>query len=125
MTKPMMTKQGNSRRSNEVNEQYRQGDVFVRRIQSIPAEARPSQRDQNRVILAYGEVTGHAHQIATPDAVGAVLLTVAESATFLRLSKKAQLVHEEHAAIDLPAGEYEVILQREFVDDMDPIRVAD
>lgn len=93
---------------------WRQGDVLLRLVEKIPAAAKPKARDNNRVILAYGEVTGHAHQIAVPDSVGAVL-SVAESATFLRLMKKAQLVHEEHATIDLPAGNYEVVQQREWL----------
>lgn len=95
----------------------RQGDVLVRRVKSIPASAKPKARDNGRVILAYGEVTGHAHQVMVADRIpaadDAVLLTVAESATFLRLAKKAQLVHEEHAAIDLAPGTYEVIRQVE------------
>ena len=89
----------------------RQGDVLVVSA-TIPANAKPKERDNGRLILAYGEVTGHAHQIMDPE--GAVLLSVAESATFLRLAKGAQLVHEEHATIDLPAGEYRVIQQREY-----------
>ena len=92
----------------------RQGDVLIRSVQTIPAEAKPVQRDRGRVILAYGEVTGHAHEIADPDASGAVLLTVAESATFLRLMKKTQLVHQEHGPIDLMPGTYEVLRQREY-----------
>ena len=101
----------------------RQGDVLVSRVASIPANAKPQQRDNGRVILAYGEVTGHAHQIADPDAVGAEL-TVAESATFLRLTKKAQLVHEEHATINIPPGTYRVVHQREWSYG-ENIRVAD
>jgi hypothetical protein len=102
----------------------RQGDVLLRKIKQIPANAKPKVRDNNRVILAYGEVTGHAHQIADPDTSGAVLLTVAESATFLRLTKKAQLIHEEHATIDLEPGAYEVVHQREWAYGQS-IRVAD
>lgn len=104
---------------------YRQGDVLIRRIDAVPAGAKPTPRDNGRVILAHGEVTGHAHQIADPDGVGAELLTmprtaplthqqVETNATFLRLTKKAQLVHEEHATIDLPPGAYEVVHQREY-----------
>src|SRR5579864_1405536 len=39
---------------------YRQGDVLIRRIASLP-----KQKAQPRLtgILAYGEVTGHAHRI--------------------------------------------------------------
>lgn len=102
----------------------RQGDVLLRKVDAIPADAKPKSRDNGRVILAYGEVTGHAHQIADPDTAGAALLTVAESATFLRLAKKAQLIHEEHASIDLAPGAYEVIHQREYAYGQ-TIRVAD
>ena len=91
----------------------RQGDVLLRAIDSIPEQAKPLPRDNGRVVLAYGEVTGHAHQIADPDASGAVLLSVAESATFLRLAKKAQLVHEEHGSLDLAPGNYAVYRQVE------------
>ena len=90
---------------------WRQGDVLIKRVASIPAEAKPKVRDNGRVILAYGEVTGHAHAITDE---GAVLLTVAESATFLRLSKGAQVIHEEHASITLPAGDYQIIRQQEY-----------
>lgn len=97
---------------------YRQGDVLIKRVRTIPTGAKPKARDKGRVILAYGEVTGHAHQVMVADqlpaADDAVLLTVAESATFLRLAKKAQLVHEEHAAIDLAPGTYEIVHQREW-----------
>ena len=90
---------------------YRQGDVCLIPVATIPKGAKPVKRDNGRVILAYGEVTGHAHAIVED---GAVMLTVAEGATFVRLAKKAQLLHEEHATIDLPAGDYEVRTQREY-----------
>ena len=97
---------------------YRQGDVLIVAASAIPANAKPVNRDNGRVILAYGEVTGHAHQLMVEDRLpakdDAVLLTVAESATFLRLTKGAELVHEEHATIPLPAGEYEIVHQREY-----------
>ena len=106
---------------NKSNEIYRQGDVLLRRVASIPAGAKEVARDQGRVVLAYGEVTGHAHAIVDE---GAVLLSVAESATFLRLTKGARLIHEEHATIALPAGDYQVVRQREYRP-WGEVRVAD
>lgn len=41
--------------------QYRHGDVFLNRIDAIPDGAKPVPSDNGRTILAYGEVTGHAH----------------------------------------------------------------
>lgn len=43
--------------------QYRQGDVLLRRVEALPANVRPKQSDEERIVLAYGEVTGHAHAI--------------------------------------------------------------
>ena len=69
---------------------------------------RPPRR--GRLILAEGEATGHAHAIAERDArefrVG--------DERFLLVRSAAQLIHEEHAAIDLPPGSYRVVIQREY-----------
>ena len=90
-------------------EQFRQGDVLLARVRVIPASARVSAK--HSLVLAEGELTGHAHRIVEDDAV---MLTTAESATFVKLARKAELVHEEHASIELPAGTYRVIRQREY-----------
>lgn len=44
--------------------QARQGDVFIKAVAKIPADAKVKPRDNGRVVLAYGEATGHAHAIA-------------------------------------------------------------
>lgn len=41
--------------------QYRQGDVLIERIASLPQNLKPVARENGRVILAHGEVTGRAH----------------------------------------------------------------
>jgi hypothetical protein len=47
----------------KTSQQYRQGDVLIERIAKMPTSTTPVARDAGRVILAYGEVTGHAHAI--------------------------------------------------------------
>ena len=42
---------------------FRQGDVLIIPVKSIPKTAEPIAREQGRVVLAHGEVTGHAHAI--------------------------------------------------------------
>lgn len=42
--------------------QYRHGDVYLREA-VIPITAKKTKRDHGHVVLAYGEVTGHAHRI--------------------------------------------------------------
>ena len=95
---------------------YRQGDVFLQSVQAIPEQAVPVARDAGRIILAYGEVTGHAHAIEAPVAE-ATLLSAGENERFLRLLTDADLVHEEHGLIHLPAGDYQVIRQRVWTDE--------
>lgn len=105
---------------------YRQGDVLIVATKSIPAAAKPVDRDNGSIVLAYGEVTGHAHAIADE---GAVLLAASDTEDrFLRImaTSGVELKHEEHATITLPAGDYIVRRQREYTSaDMAPIRVAD
>ena len=101
----------------------RQGDVLVVAVDGIPADAAPVPRDGGRVVLAYGEVTGHAHAIRAREAS---LLGLGPD-RYLRVSAPVTLDHEEHAAIDLPPGAYRVVIQREYVPGPIPAsrRVAD
>ncbi|OGT54434.1 MAG: hypothetical protein A3E01_02990 [Gammaproteobacteria bacterium RIFCSPHIGHO2_12_FULL_63_22] len=47
---------------------YRQGDVLIVPAKAIPKGVEPISRDKGRVVLAYGEVTGHAHAIKSEKA---------------------------------------------------------
>lgn len=88
---------------------FRQGDVLVRRIDKIPAKAQPRAR-KGRIVLAEGEVTGHAHAIVEPEA----LLYDLGDELFLHADGTVTLRHEEHAPISLPPGDYQVVRQREY-----------
>ncbi len=96
---------------------YRQGDVLVLSTnEKIPAGLKEIEREDGAAVLAHGEATGHKHQIKERHAtlfdgggaggVGGV--------AWLALDADAKLVHEEHSTIDLPAGSYKVIRQREY-----------
>lgn len=94
---------------------FRQGDVYVLSTnESIPEEAQLIQRDCGRVILAYGEVTGHAHVIADQDVE--LFSTTADAVDrWLRVGPKgATLTHDEHGPITLVQGTYRVRIQREY-----------
>lgn len=89
-----------------------QGDVLL--VPSrIPEGAKPVPPQARGVVLAEGEHTGHAHVIAPPQGV-AVELVERNGVTYLRTSGFADLVHEEHRAIEVPAGEYEVRRVQEY-----------
>lgn len=93
---------------------YRQGDVLIERVGSLPSSLKKVARENRKVVLAHGEVTGHAHAIADKH----VDLFAAEShpgVTFLEVRDAvAALKHEEHATITLPPGNYVVRRQREY-----------
>ncbi|MFF2998101.1 hypothetical protein ACFVTC_26655 [Streptomyces sp. NPDC057950] len=98
---------------------YRQGDVLMVSLapDAVPAAAvdAPSEpRDgRGRLVLALGEVTGHAHAVVGPGKL------IREAGVFgpmlLHVPDGARVVHEEHAAISLPKGWYRVVRQREYV----------
>ena len=98
-------------RTQKAQTQFRQGDVLIERVASIPTNATARAREQGHVVLAHGEVTGHAHAIREG---GAALLDTPDGLTYLRLDEVSQLMHEEHATIELPAGGYRVTRQREY-----------
>jgi len=100
----------------------RQGDVFLIEVSAVPEGTSPVARDNGKLVLAYGEVTGHSHVIDSPTAT---LLTTADNERFLRLVTAAPLVHEEHATIQVAPGDYRVVIGREFTDDMAARQVVD
>ena len=89
---------------------YRQGDVLVERIDSIPASA--IKQNCQKVVLALGEVTGHHHHINH----GAILYTdpVTHVSYCEIVEALAMLEHEEHATIPITHGHYRVTIQREY-----------
>lgn len=92
--------------------QYRQGDVFIRSVDKLPDGVKQVQRDNGRVILAYGEVTGHAHAIE--DRGATIYENPGVDDRFLILNGPATIVHEEHGTIALDPGVYQVNIQREY-----------
>ena len=101
----------------------RQGDVLLVSVEAIPDGAVEQPRDESgRVILAHGEVSGHAHAVHE---TGVTVLLAANEEVFLRVLEPSNLVHEEHDHIAIPPGLYRVVRQREWTDADEPIQVAD
>lgn len=98
----------------------RQGDVLLIPVAEIPATAKEQKRDAGRVILAYGEVTGHAHAITKPG----VTKLADGIAEYLNAPQGCTLDHEEHTAITIEPGAYRIIHQREYTPER-IVRVAD
>lgn len=98
---------------------FRQGDVLIVPVAetAVPAhvaQAPKERRDgRGRLVLALGEVTGHAHAVVGP---GELIREPGPlGPMLLHLPKGGRVVHEEHAVVTLPTGWFRVIRQREYV----------
>jgi hypothetical protein len=100
----------------KISKQYRQGDVLLVEIGRPIRTGSPIDLVDGRIILALGEVTGHAHAIRADDG-GARFFEGERNRRYLMLTEIGRLEHEEHGAIVLEPGWYEVRQQREY----DPI----
>lgn len=86
--------------------QLQQGDVCLFTA-VIPKDARKKKGN----ILRHGEATGHAHAVEGTD----FDLVELGNRLFVRiLSSDCRVIHEEHKAVKLPVGEYEVTGVHEF-----------
>lgn len=90
---------------------YRQGDVLLVSVTETPKGTRVKPRT-GRIVLAEGEITGHAH---TVDAAHAELIDASPEGVFLRVMEPTSLEHQEHRAIRLLPGSYQVLTQREYM----------
>lgn len=96
----------------------RQGDILL-----IPADATPADYIQRsgEVVLGLGEVTGHRHLlqhavwlVAPTTDVAQFAISGGDVPVFVVAGENSQLVHEEHRALKIPAGTWQVIRQREY-----------
>ncbi len=125
---------------------WRQGDVLIFKLEGEAAEAarkkisdgkaKPVDRDNGNVVLAYGEHTGHSHHIpattcslflddtvtsiSESDAMGLISRTGGgrverpEADRLLAVDAPVVLKHQEHDPISLDSGVYQVRRQREY-----------
>ncbi len=136
---------------------YRQGDVMLVRLDGakVSSEAKRLPPDKEKgVVLAYGEVTGHAHALdsqvcclynaeanvldgrsieqmiaelgggSAPQAETNLMPALAPTDRVLEVRRDTALRHNEHAPIDLKEGLYFVRRQREYDPDVERL-VAD
>ena len=113
----------------------RQGDVILEKAGEVTVGELLEENEKNRVVLAHGEVTGHAHafyyeEVTLPEPKKAVqLFSLPDQGPIarrlLRLAERCFLRHEEHETISLPKGDYFVKIQHEGDEINELRRVAD
>jgi hypothetical protein len=87
---------------------WRHGDVFLQKCEGLPTDA----RRLPHLILAKGELTGHAHRVLERDAAS---VWQTDDELYLDVTgDQATVSHEEHAPIQLNRGTYRVWIQREY-----------
>lgn len=104
-------------------EPRRHGDIVVSLIPESEAKKLLKQTskeiaESKETVLAYGEVTGHAHRV-TPDGVVANVDRPAEQGgkiNLLYVEEGTKLSHEEHRTFKLPKGLYAFGQKRQYSD---------
>lgn len=89
----------------------RQGDVLIIRTTKPKTKTEAIPLDAGRVVLAHGEATGHAHVVEGDVDFVLNALTLER---YIHARRPVTVRHEEHSALQLPAGWYEVRIQREY-----------
>jgi len=114
---------------------YQQGDVVMFQVDDETFDKYASARggdnvvsyntqSHNNPVLAFGEVTGHLHQIHMKDMLEAAEVTLHMGwhreagkdvpEAFEVREETVTLTHEEHNPLDVPPGKYVVRIVREF-----------
>ena len=114
---------------------YQQGDVVMFQVDDETFDKYANKRgndsavnyntqSHNNPVLAFGEVTGHLHQIHMKDMLKEAEVTLhmgwnGEAGkdvpeAFEVHEKTVTLTHEEHNPLDVPPGKYVVRIVREF-----------
>ena|SRR5271167_3870130 len=93
--------------------QYRQGDVLFVRCSAKPA-GKATVRPTGHILE--GEATGHIHRLSEPSIATAEVYEI-DGKLFVSSEEGISVVHEDHHTLELPAGHYEVVRQREYQPD--------
>lgn len=94
----------------KIQKQYRQGDVLVTPVDTIPAHAKPT-TGKKRVVLAEGEATGHCHAINYNNTQMQVFSDGPQ--LYLKVKQPVALTHQEHSQALIEPGDYMVVRQVE------------
>lgn len=115
--------------------QIRQGDVLLLQVVALPSQCTALSIEDGRLVLAFGEVTGHAHAIydrCADDTDTEEIASDLEKKAIARAQAKARLwqspngdrylevtatvtlQHEEHTQHQIPPGIYHLPRQMEY-----------
>ena len=87
----------------------RHGDVLIKQVSALPKGVKKIKTN----VLAEGEITGHRHTVVV-DRPDTMTMYEAANGKFLELCAPAVVTHQEHKTLTIPAGIFEVTIEREF-----------
>ena len=85
---------------------FRQGDVLIRKVPSIPKTAIPISSS----VIAEGEKPGHNHKLKGSQQV----FETHEKQLYFKAKQTVILQHPEHNTLEIPAGCYIIQQQRRY-----------
>lgn len=88
--------------------QARQGDILFDQVDQLPKGLKKAESG----VIAYGEVTGHSHRMATLDDCD--IFVDKDGNMFLEARAESTVVHDEHGPITFPPGIFQITRQREY-----------
>jgi hypothetical protein len=89
---------------------YRHGDLLIKQISELPKNLKEIKTD----ILAEGEFTGHHHRLQVKEREELKVYTDSQGRKYFQIGDGGKITHEEHKAIEIEKGLYEVVIEREF-----------
>jgi hypothetical protein len=93
---------------------YRHGDVLLRRVDR-PEKLKEDATQKDSHVVAYGEQTGHHHRLTGIDGAKINALKGSDERVYVEIvGGLATLSHEEHSALKIPPGFYEITIEQEF-----------
>lgn len=97
----------------DVGEYCLHGDVIIERMATLPTNFSEGESEPMKA-LAYGELTGHIHQLQGEPGVDFDLRVSKTGDRHLKIVNPTFLKHQEHSPILLKPGNYKIGIQREY-----------
>lgn len=97
----------------EIGDWMMHGDVVITRVADLPKDFKSGEIEPMKA-LAYGEATGHIHQLQGEPGVDFDLRVNKTGKRHLQIVNPTMLKHQEHSPMLLQPGNYEIDIQREY-----------
>jgi len=92
---------------------YRHGDLIFKQLTELPQNLKKLTLDENKFVLALGEVTGHKHVMTAEQEEDMQIFQDAQGHYILEVKRPTKLSHEEHVTLTFQPGIYIMENERE------------